>query len=147
MKKLIAAMFTISLAGLAFAGDMQDKENLDNGQKLTDEAAARVANDQNCGGPVTGKIDRATFKGDAATGVSQYCANVVDGVSGACQLNPTHKKDILKAVKSVTCHYDAKVTESYGLKLVRKGTNLDAYFNKDSANIGATTGEWLTKNL
>lgn len=147
MKKLIAVMFTMSLAGLAFAGEMQDQENLDNGQKLTDEAAARVANDQNCGGPVTAKIDRATFKGDAATSVSQYCANVVDGVSGACQLNPTHKKDILKAVKTVTCHYDAKVTDNYGLKLVHKGTSLDAYFNKDSANLGASTGEWLTKNL
>jgi hypothetical protein len=145
MRYLLGMMLTLSFVGIAFAGDMSDSENLDFGQKTTDDRAATVS--QRCGATITGKIDRPSFKGDAESASSQLCAQAVDGVGGLCDAMPDHKKDIVKAVKTVTCHYDAKQTDNHGVRVSKKGTNVDVFYNKDGANFADSVTTYLKKTL
>jgi hypothetical protein len=145
MKIAIVAALALSTAGIAFAGGMEDSEKTDKVQVRADEAAKDVAT--KCGGDFKAKVDRPTFTGDAFSVAAGYCSQAVGGVAEVCDALPAHKKEIIAAVKSVTCHYDASLTENHGVKVVKTGTNVDVSFNSKSANVIQSVRDYLKKNL
>jgi hypothetical protein len=141
MKYALALVFGISMIATANAGQMADDEAMASAQTKVDDEGKSTSTE--CGGTITGKFDRASFKGDDATGIAGYCVDAVDGVKLACQSMPAQKKNISKMFKSVTCHYDEKVTDNHAVKVTKKGTNIDVAFNKNSANIGQTVSKFV----
>ena len=150
----IAFAATFTFAQLAGAGPLTDQKMWEAVEKKIKDAESEVAKPHHCGGPVTGQIDKASFTTDEGKKIAHYCAAAVTGIGTFCAMeaNKTHKPDILKAVTSVTCHYDGSLQTGssalhWGTKVVKSGTNVDVSFNEKSSNVEAEVKGFLAKAL
>lgn len=155
MKKVVSIFAaTLTYLQIANAGPLADQKVWDTAEKKIKDAAGEVAKPNRCGGPIAGAFDKASFSTDEAKKVTHFCAAAVSGVGAFCSLsaNKDHKPAILKAVTSVTCHYDASLQTGssavhWGTKIVKSGTNLDVSFNEKSSNLESEVRDFLSKEL
>jgi hypothetical protein len=153
-RSLIVIASALAFVQLAGAGPLADQKQWEAVEKKIKDTEADIAKPNRCGGPVVGKIDKASFADDEAKKVGHYCAAALSGVGALCSLaaNKDHKPAILKAVASVTCHYDASLQTGssalhWGTKVVKSGTNVDVSFNSKSSNIESEVRDFLSKEL
>ena len=109
-----------------------------------------MATETYCNGPVKASYDTASFKTDQELAIASQCGVAVGGIGSYCyEKTPKAKAAVLKAVQSVTCHFDKSLKKEshHATKFSKKGTNIDFYFSADVSNVGEEMQNFLRSTL
>ena len=146
MKLLVMLAGIVALSSLALAEpDKWDYYNED-----LKKAVDGMATETYCGGPVKASYDTASFKTDQEVAISPQCGVAVGAIGSYCyEKTPKAKAAILKAVQTVTCHFDGSLKKEthHATKFAKKGTHVDFWFGADVSNVSDEMQDFLRKTL
>lgn len=148
MRKWLCVLISFVSLQQAGAGELADKKLWEKVDGYMKESNENLAAAESCGVKLPAEIDRKSFPNDKRE-LARYCASAVDAVAYYCRQNAGEKAEIMKAVKSLKCHYDAslKKDKNHALKITFKGGVLDLSLNDDSSNFDDEVKEVLSKEL
>jgi len=146
MKQSIIVVGIAALSSFALAEpDKWDYYNED-----LQKAVDGMATETYCGGPVKASYDVASFKTDKEMAVASQCGVGVGGIGSYCyEKTPKAKAAVLKAVQSVTCHFDGSLKKEthHATRFSKRGTHIDFYFGTDASNTRDEMQSFLRSTL
>lgn len=148
MKRLIFAILCVAGIEQAFAGALADQKAWKTVEDYMVKAQDGMATADYCGTKMKYTIDKKTFTG-ANIEKARWCSQALDGVASYCNSNADSKAEIMKAITTLNCKWDAslKKDKNHAMKIEKKGTTLEVSINDDSSNFDDEIKGFLGKEL
>ncbi|MGE0632833.1 MAG: hypothetical protein AB7O96_10510 [Pseudobdellovibrionaceae bacterium] len=153
-KMVFLTVAALLCSQMSFAGPMADKKKWDEQNASLEEAVKGMADAQYCGGRVKASFNQASFKTDEAFRVASQCNHAVGGIGTFCySKDKAEKAEVLKAVKSITCHFNPNIKvddkHPHALKIDKKdkSTHIDITFGPDVSTVEDDMKAYLAEKL